>query len=145
MKTTNSNHSLYNHAIIQTKAGICYLKQNHNALFILLQLFALTIMALIFAFINGWLGFKSVILGGSAWIIPNLYFICKMQQKKIAYKHYELLKVFFLYEAIKLLLSFSIILLILALFTINKLGFLSGYVIIILTSFLMPQWYGVKK
>ena len=118
---------------------------------IIKQLFLLgvfVLFALGFVFIRGWFGFKSVLLGGSAWFIPGLYFLWKMQEVNSAFDNKKMLKTFFLSEMIKLSLSFGMVALILLTCVVDRIGFLSGYIVMMLISFLMFSKYkkiDVKK
>src|SRR3990170_2489054 len=112
---------------------------------ILFQLILLILFATIWAFISGWLGFKSALLGGLAWIIPSSYFIWKSHQAKSLYDTKKILKCFFISETIKILLSFGIIALILLTCVIDKIAFLSSYIIVILISALISFWRGIEK
>lgn len=108
---------------------------------IILQLILLSIVAGIFVFIKDWTYFVSVLLGGSAWIIPNLYFVRKLFKPKTIRNSQDLLKDFFLGEGIKLLLSAGLIILIMLLFTVKPTAFLSGYIATVMAVFLPPFWY----
>ncbi len=109
------------------------------------QLFLLGAIAVIFIFTKGWLGFKSVFLGGSSWVIPQLYFLWKMQQVKIIFDSKKMLKIFFLSEATKLLLSFGMIATIFLISDVDKIIFLGGYIFMTLVSFLTPVRFGAKN
>ena len=112
---------------------------------ILFQLILLIIVAIIWAFISGWLGFKSALLGGISWIIPSLYFIWKSHQAKSIYDAKKILKCFFISEMVKMLLSFGMMALILLTCVIDKTTFLSSYIAMILISVLISFWHGTKK
>lgn len=112
---------------------------------IITQLLLLSVVAGVALFVSGWRGFVSVLLGGSAWIIPSLYFVRKLFKSKTIRDSQTLLKDFLLGEGVKLLLSAVLIVLILVFVSIKTLSFLSGYVAVITASFLMPFWCGVKK
>lgn len=94
----------------------------------LLQFTLLSIVAIIFVLVNGWLGLKSTLLGGIAWIIPSLYFSWKLHKIKTLFDSKEMLKSFLWGEATKMLLSFMIIICFITLFTVDKPAFLSGFV-----------------
>lgn len=112
-------------------------------LLILLQFLLLAVIALIAAFINGWIGFKSVLLGGVAWIIPTVYFMWRLHRKTL-YNSQEMLGYFLLSEVVKLFLSFGIIVLVLSLCTVNRISFLIGYITMILASSMFLR-RGVKN
>jgi len=124
---------------IPRKLGMTF----HNL--ILFQLILLIIVAIIWAFISGWLGFKSALLGGISWIIPSLYFIWKTHQAKTLYDTQKILKCFFISEMVKMLLSFGMMALILLTCVIDKTTFLSSYIAMILISVLISFWHGTKK
>ena len=109
------------------------------------QLVLLGMVAVGFIFIKGWLGFASVLLGGSAWFIPNLYFFWKIKRVRITFDNKKMVKTFFQSEAVKLALSFSIIALILSLYNIDCLSFLCGYIFTITVSFLLSLQLGVEN
>ena len=100
------------------------------------QTISLFTLAFVAMAIGGWLGFKSTLLGGSAWLIPNLYFLWKMPQIKSIFDNAKMLKHFFYSEALKLLLSFGMIILILLTCSLDRRIFLGGYAAMILVSFL---------
>ena len=104
---------------------------------IVLQLILLSVVAGIF--ISDWRGFASVLLGGSAWIIPSLYFVRRLFKPGV-YDARALLKGFFYGEGIKLLLSAGLVAFIAFFFSIKTGAFLSGYVATITASFFMPFW-----
>lgn len=110
---------------------------------VLIQLFLLSITATIFIFIAGWMGFRSVFLGGIAWIIPTVFFLWRLR-RRCSYNAQEIVGYFFVSEAIKLLLSFILVIFILLMYSVDKVSFLVGYITMILTSsiFLMC---GVKN
>ena len=112
---------------------------------IIIQLILLGITAGVFAFVSGWHSSVSALLGGSAWIIPNLYFIRKLFKPKAKRTPQTMANDFFWGEGIKLLLSAGLIIIILLTFTIKVWGVLSGYVAAIATSFLLPLLYKTKK
>ena len=105
---------------------------------ITLQLVLLGIVAGFFVFMSDWRGFISVLFGGSAWIIPSLYFVRKLFKPKNVRDAQALLKDFLCGEGIKLLLSAGLIILIIYFVSIKKGAFLSGYVTTIAASFFMP-------
>lgn len=112
---------------------------------ILLQVILLSSTAFGFTFIHGWMGFKSVLLGGSAWFIPSTHFLWRIQKIKLTFGDIKLLKYFFSSEIIKLLLSFGMVTLILLTCYVDKESFLSGYIIMVLISLIIPLRYGMKK
>lgn len=107
---------------------------------IIAQLILLSIVAGISFFVGDWRSLFSVLLGGSAWIIPSLYFVRKLFKPKTIRDSQTLLKDFLLGEGVKLLLSFGLIVFILFFVSIKTPSFLSGYVAAITASFLMPLW-----
>jgi ATP synthase protein I len=107
---------------------------------IITQLILLSVAAGVALFVSDWRGFISVLLGGSAWIIPNLYFVRKLFKPETIRDSQALLKDFLLGEGVKLLLSAVLIVFILFFVSIKTLSFLSGYVAAITASFLMPFW-----
>ncbi|MBU0744968.1 MAG: ATP synthase subunit I [Gammaproteobacteria bacterium] len=112
---------------------------------IFMQIILLCVISLVFVFMKGMLGFKSVLLGGGAWIIPSLYFVYRLRRVKVTYDMKKILKIFLLSESVKLLLSFSIIALILLTCTIDGISFLSGYMFMALISLLPPFFCGIKN
>lgn len=108
---------------------------------IILQLILLSIVAGVIVFTNkDWLAFASALLGGSAWIIPSWYFVRKIFKPTAKRDWQTLLKDFFWGEGVKILLSGGLIVLFKLLFPIKTGAFLSGYIIVIAASFLMPFW-----
>jgi F0F1-type ATP synthase assembly protein I len=109
------------------------------------QLVLLGVVAAGFIFIKGWPGFTSVLLGGSAWFIPNLYFLGKIRQIRVTFDNQKMLKEFFYGELIKLLLSFSMVTVIFLVCNIDRISFLSGYIFMVVVSFLTSLKLGVKN
>ena len=105
---------------------------------IILQLLILSVVAGFSVFKNGWHVFVSVLLGGSAWIIPSLYFVHKLFKSKATRDSLTLLKDFLLGEGVKLLLSVGLITVIIIFVPIETIGFISGYIAAISAAFLMP-------
>lgn len=105
---------------------------------IILQMLMVFVVASISVFISDWRGFVSVLLGGIAWVIPNLYFVHKLFKPKNIRDPQTLFKDFFLGEGIKLLFSAILIIFIIFLVPIKITGFLSGYIAAVAASFLMP-------
>jgi ATP synthase protein I len=106
-----------------------------------LQLLLLSIVSGIFIFIHDWRGFFSALSGGSAWIIPNLYFIHKLFKPKTNRDPQALAKSFLWGEGMKLLLSAGLIIIIMWLFEVKTTAFILGYVAAIGAIFLTPFWY----
>ena len=72
--------------------------QHHLAIgykLIITQLILLSIVAGVAFFIDDWRSLFSVLLGGSAWIIPSLYFVHKLFKPKTIRDSQILLKIFF--------------------------------------------------
>jgi F0F1-type ATP synthase assembly protein I len=105
---------------------------------IIIQIVLVTIVACIFR--NSGRELFSVLLGGSAWIIPSIYFVRKLFRKKTSYNIQGLFKKFFLGECIKLLLSAILIILIMLFFTVETKAFLSSYIAAHAASFLIFFW-----
>ncbi|EKE00558.1 MAG: ATP synthase protein I [uncultured bacterium] len=105
---------------------------------IVLQLILLGIVAGVFVFINDWWGLVSVLLGGSSWILPSLYFVRKLFKPTTKRDSQNLLKDFLLGEGVKLLLSAGLITLIILFVPIQTGAFLCGYIAAIAASFFMP-------
>lgn len=110
----------------------------------MLQLFLLGIVALIAILTGPWHNAISVLLGGSAWIIPNLYFVRKLFKPKTTRDSHALLKDFFLGEGIKLLSSVGLIAIIVCFIPVKTMSFISGYIAAIAASFFMPLLF-IKK
>ena len=106
---------------------------------IVLQLILLSIVAGVSIFISDWYSFVSVLLGGSAWIVPNLYFVRKLFKLNTCDAQI-LLKDFLCGEGIKLLLSTGLIIFIVFFISIKTGAFLSGYIATVAASFFMPFW-----
>jgi F0F1-type ATP synthase assembly protein I len=106
---------------------------------IVLQLIFLSIVAGASVFISDRRGFISVLLGGSAWIVPSLYFVHKLF-KPGTRDAQTLLKDFLCCEGIKLLLSAGLITFIVFFISIKAGAFLSGYIATIAASFFVPFW-----
>lgn len=108
-----------------------------------LQFLLLGVIAVIFIFFRGLIGFWSILMGGVAWIVPNLYFIWRAH--KTLYDSQKMLSYFLLSELIKLTLSFVMIGLILSICAVDRVSFLVGYAAMIVTSFLIFFKRGVKN
>lgn len=109
---------------------------------IYLQIIAVIIIALVWLFFKGLQDFYSVLLGGLTWIIPSFYFVRKTFNIR-ASKNNEpqlsnMAKKFFIGEALKLLFSAILIVFCLKFLPIVLLPFLSGYIIAIMSLWLMP-------
>jgi ATP synthase protein I len=112
---------------------------------IIAQLILLSVVAGFFIAADDRLGFISVLLGGSAWIIPSLYFVHKLFKARTNWNAQALLKAFLMGEGIKFLLSIGLIISIVLFVTIKTWAFLCGYIAVIAASLLMPFWYiGIK-
>ncbi|MDR1057089.1 MAG: ATP synthase subunit I [Coxiellaceae bacterium] len=103
-------------------------------MWVLGQLIFLGIVTLVFIFISGWSSAQSVLLGGSAWIIPHWYFVWKVGRIKTIFNVRRMLKSFLFNELMKLILSFSIIILVLLTLSIDMIGFIVGYFAMVLLS-----------
>jgi len=112
---------------------------------IFLQLVLLGIIASGFFFIKGWTGFNSFLLGNSTWFIPTLYFLWKMRYIQTTFDNQKMLKNFFFSTAIRLAFSFGMITLILLTCNIDRKSFLSGYILMVLISFIAPLKYRIKN
>lgn len=115
--------------------------KNYNLILLQLILFGTASSCIL---LTGWCEIKSILLGGSAWFIPGLYFLWKMQRISLDFDNKKMVKHFFLSESVKLLLSFVIIILVLLVCDIDRKSFLSGYISMILISFVVPLKSGVK-
>lgn len=105
---------------------------------IILQLILLIAVGILFGVLGTWNNFPSVILGGSAWIIPNIYFVLKVFKNKNNTDASSIAKNFMIGESIKLLLSVILIILIVLLIPITKIAFLGGYIATIVATFATP-------
>lgn len=105
---------------------------------IILQLILLIVVSMLFGIFGTWHNIPSVILGGMAWIIPNVYFVAKVFKNKNNTDTSFIAKNFIIGEGIKLLLSIILIILIILLIPITKAAFLSGYIATIAAIFAMP-------
>lgn len=113
--------------------------------FVVLQLACLALVAPILFFVSGWFGVRSFLLGASSWIIPSQYFGWQLHRISTIFDHQRILRSFFLSEAIKLGLSFSMITLILLIAEIRRLEFLIGYVAMIASSLFITLAYEIKR
>jgi ATP synthase protein I len=107
---------------------------------IIWQLILLSIVAVFFIYKNNWHSLTSAVLGGSAWILPSLYFVHRLFNSKKNKNAQDLAKAFVTGEGMKLLLSIGLVALSAAFLNIKTGAFLSGYVAAIMASFLMPLW-----
>lgn len=105
---------------------------------IILQLILLIIVSVLFGIFDTWHNFLSVILGGMAWIIPNIYLVIRILKNKNNADMSSVTKDFIISECIKLLLSAILIILIVLLIPITKIAFLSGYIAVIIAAFAVP-------
>lgn len=105
---------------------------------IILQLILLIVVGMLFGVLDTWNNFPSAILGGLAWIIPNIYFVFKVFKNKNNTDASSIAKNFIIGESVKLLLSVILIILIVLLIPITKIAFLSGYIAAIAATFAMP-------
>jgi len=93
-----------------------------------------------------WSGTVSILLGGSAWIIPNLYFIHKMFKPQTKRDAKDLLKDFLVGEGLKLLISIGLIVTIMRFFSVKPVELVSGYIATVIASFFTPLLcYPAKK
>lgn len=100
-----------------------------------LQLLGVMLIAIAWFFYQGAYAFLAALLGGVAWIIPNLYFLRKIFKVNQPRNLQAVTKDFFIGEAVKLFISAVLIVLFLKLFTVDLLPFLTGYVGVVVMSF----------
>lgn len=109
---------------------------------IYLQIITVLLAAIIWLFFKGKYEFASTLLGGICWIIPSFYFVKKTFNIRAAQKNTaqlgNLAKRFFIGEVLKLLLSAVLIILCLKFLPIILLPFLSGFIIAVMSLWLMP-------
>lgn len=105
---------------------------------IILQLILLLIVSLLFGIFDAWYNIPSVILGGSAWVIPSWYFVVKVGKKDHGHSASAIIKSFAIGEGIKLLLSIILIIAIILLIPIVTIAFLSGYIAAITAALVLP-------
>lgn len=108
------------------------------------SIFFLFLLGVVFCFFKGRLGCMSVILGGSAWIIPSFYFNWYLKRVMKKFNVQKMLQWFLIGEAAKLLLSFVLLILILLFISVDKFSFLAGYVVTVLVFSLSLVGLGVK-
>jgi len=107
----------------------------------ILQLAVLSAIASIFSLTDGWLGLKSTLLGGASWMAPSIYAKIRSRKFTMIFDIQKMLKWFLMNQALKLFLSFAMIVLIMSLFIVSKKSFLISYAAMIFTSFhgMMPR------
>lgn len=109
---------------------------------IYLQIITVIIAAVVWFFFKGIHEFTATLLGGICWIIPSFYFVKKTfnirRSQNNGLKLSDLAKKFFTAELLKLLFSALLIILCLKFLTIILWPFLSGYIIAIMSLWLMP-------
>lgn len=119
--------------IAKKKRGRSGIMQFH-----LLQMTFILISALIVLAIFGKQTATSVILGGFVAVIPALFFARKCFQYQGARAAKQILKAFYLGEAIKLFLSMVLFVLVFIFFKVNAFVFFLTYIVVITTHWLSP-------
>lgn len=109
---------------------------------LILQIIILASITLFFFVKFNLVAALSALMGGSAWIIPNLYFIHRLCKTKNQTKPpQQIIKDFYFGEFLKLLIS-AILVAIFAKFALIKLApFLIGYIATVLSSWLTPLFF----
>jgi len=103
-----------------------------------LQLLSLVVVSIFWLLFKNFSAAGSACLGGISWIIPTIYFIRKFFAQKKDRTLQQITKDFLLGETIKLIISAVLIILSLKIFKVNLLGFISGYLGVVLMNLATP-------
>jgi ATP synthase protein I len=115
-----------------------------------MQAFYLTIALVIFITLIFALFHKSIVglaflLGGALWLAPNYYFLHKVFDGTKSRSTAEIVKDFYLAEAIKLIASVVLLVLVVKIFNITLLPLISGYIVAIAATTFTPLLFGLIK
>ena len=122
------------------KYSLSYFRISH---LLLLNFAVILIVTAIFGFLGGAIYAKSALLGVLAWTLPSIYFVKRwfsFQPKSI----HNVLCRLYLFELLKLLLSAVLIVLIVQWISISLLPFLIGYIVSIVSFWLLSILILVK-
>jgi len=86
----------------------------------------------------------SFLLGASSWFIPNTFFTLQMLNAKMQMPK-KFIKKFYIFECLKLLLSFLLIILFLRFLSLHIFCFISGYIVSIVSAVLLPILFIFNK
>ena len=108
-----------------------------------IQLVATLIMALIFAIRWHWIAVYSALLGGVVCILPTMYFAHKLFQHRGARQARNIVKSFYVGEAVKIIFSILLFSLVFLYVTIEPLAFFSTFIVVQCMHWFAP-WLFVK-
>jgi len=109
-----------------------------------IQLGITVVLAVFCALSFGYIAAYSALLGGLAFVIPNVLFASKLFQYQGARSARQIVSSFYKGEALKLVLSALIFTAVFVLCRITPLAFFSSYIIVLMTHWFAP-WIIVNK
>lgn len=108
---------------------------------VLLQLLGVVMLSLVTLLIKGAHASFSVLMGGLAYGLPNLYFVFRVFRYAGAHQMTAFITAFFLGEAIKLILSAVLFLVIVKYLPVSLLSTLVGFVGAIVAFWIVCMWH----
>lgn len=127
----------------------CWTRQSlHNAIIKQLLFYQTTILLLVTGGFWGFLGENSAIsalLGGLAWILPSFYFTRRVFKAMRKGEPRYMLKEFYVAEFYKLFFSAVLLILVLKLFSVVAIPFISGYIIALFSCWIISVFVIVRK
>lgn len=111
---------------------------------VLLQLAGVVVLSLLALMLRGTLSCFSVLAGGMAYGLPNLVFVWRVFRFAGAQQMAKFLTAFFFGEAIKLVLSAILFLLIVKYLPVSLLSVLIGFIGAIISFWIACMWYFSK-
>ncbi|MGD9108924.1 MAG: ATP synthase subunit I [Gammaproteobacteria bacterium] len=127
----------------------CWSRQSlHNAIVKQLLFYQSAILLLVAGGFGGFLGENagiSAFLGGLAWILPSFYFTRRVFIAMRSEKPRYMLKEFYVAEFYKLFFSAVLMILALKLFSVVAIPFISGYIILLFSCWIISVFVIVRK
>lgn len=127
----------------------CWSRQSlHNAIVKQLLFYQSAILLLVAGGFGGFLGKSagiSALLGGLAWILPSFYFTRRVFIAMRSEKPRYMLKEFYVAEFYKLFFSAVLMILALKLFSVVAIPFISGYIILLFSCWIISVFVIVRK
>ena len=115
--------------------------QNEAYRLVFLQLVGVAILALIALLIKGATSGFSVLMGGLAYGLPNLFFVWRVFRFAGAQEMAQFMAAFFLGETLKLILSAILFLVIVKYLSVSLLSTLVGFIGAIVSFWIVCMWH----
>lgn len=119
--------------------------QNEAYYIVLLQLLGVALIALIAIPITGAKSALSILLGGCAYVVPNIFFVWRVFRYVGAHQVAQFMTAFFIGEMLKLILSAILFLVIVNYLPVSLLSVLIGYVSAIIAFWIACMYHFSKK